>query len=137
MSASKDVKNAIAKIIEVATGFIGADEVARIAREYEEINKPESRLASRRASRRAKKAPKADSNIGLIHAYLDANANRIVPSAKLEKCLKTRVEPGERVSGDAASVCSNINYLRKRYGFDIETVRVGVYRLNKPTKRRA
>lgn len=82
------------------------------------------------------KLPKPGSNIGLIYEFLLRHANTNVSSKRLEKLLLTRRVPGERVSGDAASVGSDINYLKKYYGFDIETVKVGVYRLHQPKRRR-
>lgn len=81
-----------------------------------------------------RKAPKPTSNVGLIYDYLLRHANSIVKSKRLEKLLTTRRAPGARQAGDAASVCSDINYLKKYYGFDIEKIGVGVYRLNKPTR---
>lgn len=81
------------------------------------------------------KLPTPGSNVGLIYECLLKNANKEVGSKKLEKLLVTRREAGERVSGDAASVSSDVNYLRKYYGFDIEVVEVGVYKLHVPKRK--
>lgn len=80
--------------------------------------------------------PKPETNMRRIYDYLMRRPNELVASESLEELLKTRREPGNRVSGDAACVSSNISYLKKNYRIDIERVSVGVYRLHKPKRRR-
>ena len=72
----------------------------------------------------------------LIYAYLLKRVGKAIESADLEKCLRVRTKPGERLSGDAASVGSDVNYLKKYYGYDIETVEPQVYKLHKPARPR-
>lgn len=83
-----------------------------------------------------RRSPTPDTNLGRIYDYLMRRVGKEVMSKELEKLLKTRREAGPRVSGDAASVSSNINHLKKLYRLDIERVAVGLYKLN-PGKRRA
>ncbi len=81
-------------------------------------------------------SPVEDSNVGMIYAHLLARQNKRVKSAALEKLLLNRREAGERSSGDAASVSSDVNYLKKYYGYDIEVVEPGVYVLHHPKRKR-
>lgn len=83
-----------------------------------------------------KAEPEPGSNVGRMLAYLRAHPNQPIESRPLERLLVNRREKGERSSGDAASVCSNVNYLRTKYGCDVERLEVGVYRLNVPSRRR-
>jgi len=125
------VRSSIVKaVVEAVTNGLDVSEIARA------MNGATRRSRSRTSKRVVKrKSPKPDSNIGRIYDYLLRHANTNVASRRLEKLLLARREEGERLSGDAASVCSDINYLRKYYGLDIEIVRVGVYRLHSPKRR--
>ncbi len=78
--------------------------------------------------------PKANSNIGRIDDHFKRHQGKVVKSEELEVLLLDRRGVGERLAGDAATICSNVNYLNKYYGRNIKKVEVGVYMLVKPRR---
>jgi len=136
------IKEAVAKAAAKAlTDTLDVSEILALCKNGTKPPKRKSTKAprQRRAGERimSRTEPKPGSNVGMMIECLKTNANKPVKAKQLAKLLLNRREQGERVSGDIASVGSNVNYLRKKYGYDVETVEVNVYKLHVPKRPNA